>query len=78
MNRPWAGCGGGRGASRWGTTDDREEVNEDGSDFDLNGHADHGIADRDALDSEEFCFGVFRFDGSGRRKALRMLDKAGL
>lgn len=35
--------------------------------------AEHGIADADAVNSEEFCFTGFGFDGSGQRKAIALL-----
>lgn len=60
------------GSSQW---DECEDVNEDGVEGDPHGHTDHGIADRDALDSEEFCLGGLGFDGSGQKIAKRMLAR---
>jgi hypothetical protein len=36
--------------------------------------AEDGLADRDAIDSEDFYLSGLNFDGSGRRKAKRMLQ----
>lgn len=58
-----------------GGTADWEGTNEDGVEGDPHGHTDHGIADRDALDSEEFCLGGLGFDGSGQIEANRLLAK---